>query len=149
MATFMAKWSEQQAGQSGHIHLSLTRKSNGLSAFHDINADGGVGSVVDVGVTASPVPTHPAANTTRTAAAAPTPMFIAIPLDSPIQVTPVVPMDGIVVDADQPLVRLMLRLSEEIRIPIWILLFRLLVIRVIIRIILLIRILLPLYQWWW
>jgi glutamine synthetase len=42
MATFMAKWSEQQAGQSGHIHLSLTRKSNGLSAFHDINADGGM-----------------------------------------------------------------------------------------------------------
>ena len=34
MATFMAKWSEQLPGQSGHLHLSLTRK-DGSSAFHD------------------------------------------------------------------------------------------------------------------
>lgn len=42
MATFMAKWSEQQAGQSGHIHLSLTRKADQLSAFHDPSTDGGI-----------------------------------------------------------------------------------------------------------
>ena len=34
MATFMAKWSEQLPGQSGHLHVSLTRKS-GSSAFYD------------------------------------------------------------------------------------------------------------------
>jgi glutamine synthetase len=34
MATFMAKWSEQLPGQSGHLHVSLTRK-DGSSAFHD------------------------------------------------------------------------------------------------------------------
>lgn len=33
MATFMAKWSADYPGQSGHIHLSLQR--NGGSAFHD------------------------------------------------------------------------------------------------------------------
>ncbi len=33
MATFMAKWSRNWPGQSGHIHCSLTR--NGKSAFHD------------------------------------------------------------------------------------------------------------------
>ncbi len=33
MATFMAKWSKDWPGQSGHIHLSLKRKS-GESAFH-------------------------------------------------------------------------------------------------------------------
>jgi glutamine synthetase len=36
MATFMAKWSQQYPGQSGHIHLSL--KKNGASAFFDANA---------------------------------------------------------------------------------------------------------------
>jgi glutamine synthetase len=36
MATFMAKWSQQYPGQSGHIHLSL--KKNGESAFFDANA---------------------------------------------------------------------------------------------------------------
>ncbi len=35
MATFMAKWSAQEAGQSGHIHLSLTRKQDGAAVFHD------------------------------------------------------------------------------------------------------------------
>ncbi len=34
MATFMAKWSAQQAGQSGHIHLSL-KDSAGGSVFYD------------------------------------------------------------------------------------------------------------------
>jgi glutamine synthetase len=34
MATFMAKWSEQLPGQSGHLHISLTR-GDGSSAFHD------------------------------------------------------------------------------------------------------------------
>jgi glutamine synthetase len=33
MATFMAKWSNKFPGQSGHIHLSLTK--NGKSAFFD------------------------------------------------------------------------------------------------------------------
>ncbi len=34
MATFMAKWSPDYPGQSGHIHLSL-QKSDGSSAFYD------------------------------------------------------------------------------------------------------------------
>ena len=34
MATFMAKWSKDLPGQSGHIHLSLT-DSDGKSVFHD------------------------------------------------------------------------------------------------------------------
>ena len=34
MATFMAKWSGDYPGQSGHIHLSLQHK-NGQSAFYD------------------------------------------------------------------------------------------------------------------
>ncbi|MFT6146191.1 MAG: glutamine synthetase [Myxococcota bacterium] len=33
MATFMAKWSADHAGQSGHIHLSLQK--DGETAFHD------------------------------------------------------------------------------------------------------------------
>lgn len=37
MATFMAKWSQKLPGQSGHLHVSLTRKDGG-SAFHDANA---------------------------------------------------------------------------------------------------------------
>ncbi len=36
MATFMAKWSGNWPGQSGHIHVSL--KKNGESAFHDARA---------------------------------------------------------------------------------------------------------------
>ena len=35
MATFMAKWSKDWPGQSGHIHTSLKRKSDGKAAFHD------------------------------------------------------------------------------------------------------------------
>jgi glutamine synthetase len=34
MATFMAKWSNDWPGQSGHIHISLGNKA-GVSAFHD------------------------------------------------------------------------------------------------------------------
>jgi glutamine synthetase len=36
IATFMAKWSPDWPGQSGHIHMSLTNK-DGSSAFHDPN----------------------------------------------------------------------------------------------------------------
>lgn len=37
MATFMAKWSQQLPGQSGHLHVSLARK-DGASAFYDADA---------------------------------------------------------------------------------------------------------------
>ncbi|MBT5195456.1 MAG: glutamine synthetase [Rhodospirillaceae bacterium] len=42
MATFMAKWSPDYPGQSGHIHLSLNKTKGGQSAFFDAKADGGV-----------------------------------------------------------------------------------------------------------
>ncbi|EEF24061.1 glutamine synthetase bacteria, putative [Ricinus communis] len=35
MATFMAKWSHDYPGQSGHIHLSLRDRETGKSAFYD------------------------------------------------------------------------------------------------------------------
>ena len=35
MATFMAKWSNDYPGQSGHIHLSLRKKDTSESAFYD------------------------------------------------------------------------------------------------------------------
>ncbi|CEK10046.1 glutamine synthetase family protein [Legionella hackeliae] len=35
MATFMAKWSPNYPGQSGHIHLSLRHKNDSSSAFYD------------------------------------------------------------------------------------------------------------------
>jgi len=35
MATFMAKWSSDYPGQSGHIHLSLRHKDGSGSAFYD------------------------------------------------------------------------------------------------------------------
>ena len=35
MATFMAKWSPNYPGQSGHIHLSLRYKDSSGSAFYD------------------------------------------------------------------------------------------------------------------
>ncbi len=35
MATFMAKWSPDYPGQSGHIHLSLRNKNGSGSAFYD------------------------------------------------------------------------------------------------------------------
>jgi len=34
MATFMAKWSNDYPGQSGHIHLSLRKKTDSRSAFY-------------------------------------------------------------------------------------------------------------------
>ncbi|WGL18009.1 glutamine synthetase [Microbulbifer bruguierae] len=34
MATFMAKWSNEYPGQSGHIHLSLRNKADNKSAFY-------------------------------------------------------------------------------------------------------------------
>ncbi|MFT4101790.1 MAG: glutamine synthetase [Burkholderiaceae bacterium] len=39
MATFMAKWSHDYPGQSGHIHLSLKDRAGGCSAFYDANAE--------------------------------------------------------------------------------------------------------------
>ena len=41
MATFMAKWSEKQPGQSGHIHLSL-RDAQGRPVFHDAASPDGM-----------------------------------------------------------------------------------------------------------
>lgn len=35
MATFMAKWSMDYPGQSGHLHMSLGHLESGESAFHD------------------------------------------------------------------------------------------------------------------
>ncbi len=35
MATFMAKWSNDYPGQSGHIHMSLFNKADGSSVFYD------------------------------------------------------------------------------------------------------------------
>jgi len=39
MATFMAKWSNDYPGQSGHIHISLRHKDGSGSAFHDPSQD--------------------------------------------------------------------------------------------------------------
>jgi glutamine synthetase len=41
MATFMAKWSKDWPGQSGHLHLSL-KDRNGGSAFHDADEPHGM-----------------------------------------------------------------------------------------------------------
>jgi len=46
MATFMAKWSAQQAGQSGHIHLSLSRKADGAPAFYEPGAEHGISATM-------------------------------------------------------------------------------------------------------
>ncbi len=45
MATFMAKWSNDYAGQSGHIHLSLKRE-DGSSAFHDPAGPAGMSTMM-------------------------------------------------------------------------------------------------------
>ena len=42
MATFMAKWSNDYPGQSGHIHLSLRHLADGSSAFFQAGADHGM-----------------------------------------------------------------------------------------------------------
>jgi glutamine synthetase len=41
MATFMAKWSPDWPGQSGHIHVSL-KAADGAAVFHDKAAENGV-----------------------------------------------------------------------------------------------------------
>ncbi len=35
MATFMAKWSKDWPGQSGHLHVSLSKRKGGAPVFHD------------------------------------------------------------------------------------------------------------------
>ena len=42
IATFMAKWSADWPGQSGHIHLSLGRDNGSSAAFLDPSKDGGM-----------------------------------------------------------------------------------------------------------
>lgn len=44
MATFMAKWSPNYPGQSGHIHISLAR--DGTPAFHDAGASDGMSATL-------------------------------------------------------------------------------------------------------
>jgi len=39
MATFMAKWSNQYPGQSGHIHISLGDADDGTNRFYDADAE--------------------------------------------------------------------------------------------------------------
>lgn len=46
MATFMAKWSEREAGQSGHIHLSLTSPDGADSAFHEPGQEHGISTLM-------------------------------------------------------------------------------------------------------
>lgn len=43
MATFMAKWSNDWPGQSGHIHLSLRDKESGRPVFREEGAEHGLG----------------------------------------------------------------------------------------------------------
>jgi glutamine synthetase len=45
MASFMAKWSRDWPGQSGHLHMSLLDKK-GRSAFHDPDRPGGMTDVM-------------------------------------------------------------------------------------------------------
>src|SRR5688500_15224930 len=42
MATFMAKWSNDWPGQSGHLHMSLVDAKTGRPAFHDPGAELGM-----------------------------------------------------------------------------------------------------------
>ncbi|MBT3428512.1 MAG: glutamine synthetase [Gammaproteobacteria bacterium] len=42
MATFMAKWSMDYPGQSGHLHQSLFHNETGQSVFYDANQKGGM-----------------------------------------------------------------------------------------------------------
>ncbi len=46
MATFMAKWSKDWPGQSGHLHVSLTRKRGGAPVFHDPKQPHGISDVM-------------------------------------------------------------------------------------------------------
>jgi glutamine synthetase len=45
MATFMAKWSPDWPGQSGHIHVSL-KAADGSAVFHDKAAENGVSEIM-------------------------------------------------------------------------------------------------------
>lgn len=45
MATFMAKWSKDYPGQSGHIHISLRHKDSGGSAFYDASQENNMSDV--------------------------------------------------------------------------------------------------------
>ena len=42
IATFMAKWNMDEAGQSGHLHLSLTTDEGAENPFHDPTAEHGI-----------------------------------------------------------------------------------------------------------
>jgi glutamine synthetase len=46
MASFMARWSEAEAGQSGHIHLSLTKKRGGAPVFPDPKSEDGMSATM-------------------------------------------------------------------------------------------------------
>jgi glutamine synthetase len=46
MATFMAKWSPDWPGQSGHLHMSLVDQSSGKPAFHDADGWKGMSDVM-------------------------------------------------------------------------------------------------------
>ncbi len=46
MATFMAKWSSEVPGQSGHIHISLGDANTGENRFHDASAEHGMSEVM-------------------------------------------------------------------------------------------------------
>ena len=46
MATFMAKWSEKEASQSGHIHLSLTDLDGTANRFNDGTTGGDFGATM-------------------------------------------------------------------------------------------------------
>ena len=46
MATFMAKWNMTEAGQSGHLHLSLTSDNGTSMAFYDQSAAQGIGTTM-------------------------------------------------------------------------------------------------------
>ncbi|OWT65821.1 glutamine synthetase family protein [Candidimonas nitroreducens] len=45
MATFMAKWSAEHSGQSGHIHLSLRDTASGRNVFHDPQGERGMSRI--------------------------------------------------------------------------------------------------------
>ncbi|OED43515.1 glutamine synthetase [Endozoicomonas sp. (ex Bugula neritina AB1)] len=45
MATFMAKWSADYPGQSGHIHVSLRHLDSGQSAFYDAEQKHGISKI--------------------------------------------------------------------------------------------------------
>ena len=45
MATFMARWSSDEAGQSGHIHMSLCDKESGSPVFHDHEHPHGISKI--------------------------------------------------------------------------------------------------------